>query len=88
MARSVVTPERFASGMTFEEYLLYIGSPENLAREGFGYHGGSSSGTAVDIRGPSSMKHRASSRVRPIPSTSACALYLRARVTTSTAHRC
>src|SRR5215471_16567966 len=51
-------------------------------------HGGSSSGTAVDIRGPSSMKHRASSRVRPIPSTSACALYLRARVTTSTAHSC
>ena len=34
MANSVVTPERFASGMTFEEYLVYIGSPENLAREG------------------------------------------------------
>ena len=41
MAKSVVTPERFASGMTFEEYLVYIGSPENLAREGFGYYGGS-----------------------------------------------
>ena len=39
MAKSVVTPERFASGMTFEEYLVYIGSPENLAREGFGYYG-------------------------------------------------
>lgn len=30
---SVVTAERFASGMTFDEYLTYIASPENLARE-------------------------------------------------------
>ena len=29
----VVTPERFASGMTFHQYLAFIGSPENLARE-------------------------------------------------------
>lgn len=36
MARSVVTPERFAKGMTFEEYVRYAGSPENLAREAFG----------------------------------------------------
>jgi thiol-disulfide isomerase/thioredoxin len=33
---SVVTPQRFASGMTFDEYVAYIGSPENLAREGSG----------------------------------------------------
>jgi thiol-disulfide isomerase/thioredoxin len=32
-APSVVTPERFASGMTFEQYLRYIATPENLARE-------------------------------------------------------
>ena len=32
--RSVVTPERFASGMTFPQYLAFIGTPENLAREG------------------------------------------------------
>jgi hypothetical protein len=31
---SVVTPERYASGMTFEQYLRYIASPENLRREG------------------------------------------------------
>ena len=31
---SVVTPERYASGMTFEQYLQYIASPENLRREG------------------------------------------------------
>jgi len=34
--RSVVTPERFASGMTFEQYVSYVGSPESLAREGSG----------------------------------------------------
>jgi len=33
---SVVTPERFASGMTFDEYVAYIGTPENLKREGTG----------------------------------------------------
>jgi hypothetical protein len=30
---SVVTPERFASGLTFEQYLAYVRTPENLARE-------------------------------------------------------
>ena len=30
-----MTPERFARGMTFDEYVAFIGSPENLAREGF-----------------------------------------------------
>jgi len=29
-----ISPERFASGMTFIEYLDYIASPENLGREG------------------------------------------------------
>jgi thioredoxin family protein len=36
MSKSVVTPERFARGRTFEEYVKYVGSPENLAREAFG----------------------------------------------------
>ncbi len=31
---SVVTPARFASGRTFEQYLAFIGTPENLKREG------------------------------------------------------
>ena len=35
MAKSV-TPERFAKGMTFDEYVRYAGSAENLAREAFG----------------------------------------------------
>jgi hypothetical protein len=34
-----VTAQRFAKGRTFDEYLKYVGSPENLAREAFGsYH--------------------------------------------------
>ena len=36
MASSVVTPERFAKGMTFDEYVKYAGSAENLAREAWG----------------------------------------------------
>ncbi len=32
----MVTPERYASGMTFDQYVAYVGSPENLAREGSG----------------------------------------------------
>ena len=31
-----VTPERYAQGMTFEQYVAYVGSADNLAREGFG----------------------------------------------------
>jgi len=48
MAKSVVTPERFARGRTFEEYVKYTGSPENLAREAFGsyYPDGGSIGAA------------------------------------------
>lgn len=30
-----MTPERFAQGMTFNGYLKFVGSPENLGREGF-----------------------------------------------------
>jgi hypothetical protein len=31
---SVVSPARFAKGMTFEQYVTYVGSPKNLQREG------------------------------------------------------
>jgi thioredoxin family protein len=36
MTTSVVTPERFAKGMTFEDYVRWAGSAENLAREAWG----------------------------------------------------
>ena len=45
---SVVTPERFASGMTFERYLTFIASPENLARESSG--GGARRDLSAQIR--------------------------------------
>ena len=54
MAQSVVTPERFAKGMTFDEYVKYTGSPENLAREAFGGYfpdGGSFSAPRKDNSG-------------------------------------
>jgi len=39
MSQSVVTAARFAKGRTFDEYVKYVGTPENLAREGFAsYH--------------------------------------------------
>jgi hypothetical protein len=48
----MVTAERFAKGRTFDEYVTYVGSPENLAREAFGgvYHadGGSTGGPRRD----------------------------------------
>ena len=28
-----MTPERFRDGMTFDEYVRYVGTPENLRRE-------------------------------------------------------
>jgi len=36
VADAPVTAQRFAKGMTFDEHLKYVGSPENLAREAFG----------------------------------------------------
>jgi len=51
VAKSVVTPDRFAKGMTFNEYVKYAGSPENLAREAFGGYlpdGGSSGAPRKD----------------------------------------
>ena len=52
MTKSAVTAERFARGRTFDEYVRYVASPENLAREGFGgsYHadGGSTAGSRKD----------------------------------------
>ena len=35
MLEQVLTPERYATGMTFDQYLAFVASPENLAREGF-----------------------------------------------------
>jgi hypothetical protein len=34
--KSVVTPQRFAQGMTFDQYVAFVATPENLKREGSG----------------------------------------------------
>jgi hypothetical protein len=51
----VITAERFAKGMTFDEYVAYVGSAENLAREAFGGaylpDGGSTAGPRKDNSG-------------------------------------
>jgi Thioredoxin len=54
MSRSAVTPERFARGMTFDEYVRYAGSAENLAREAFGsyFPDGGSRGAARKDNSP------------------------------------
>src|SRR5262249_55505474 len=54
VAKSVVTPERFTKGMTFDEYVKYAGSSENLAREAFGSYfpdGGASGAPRKDNSG-------------------------------------
>jgi Thioredoxin len=33
-SKTVVTPERFAKGMTFDDYVRFVATPQNLAREG------------------------------------------------------
>src|SRR6267142_5314866 len=51
MSQSVVTAARFAKGRTFDEYVKYVGTPENLAREGFASYlpdGGSIGGPRKD----------------------------------------
>ena len=48
----MITAERFAQGRTFDEYVRYVGSPDNLAREAFGAgylpDGGSQGGPRKD----------------------------------------
>ena len=61
MSQSVVTPERFAKGRTFDDYVRYAGSPENLAREAFGGgyfpDGGSMGGPRRDNSGILRERH-------------------------------
>ena len=67
MAKSVVTPERFAQGRTFDEYVRYVSSPENLAREAFGgyYPDGGSFGAPRKDNGPVFRERYAKARLTP-----------------------
>jgi Thioredoxin len=65
LAKSVVTPERFAQGRTFDEYVRYVSSPENLAREAFGgyYPDGGSFGAPRKDNGPVFRERYAKARL-------------------------
>src|SRR5262249_41511987 len=64
MAQSVVTPERFARGMTFDQYVKYTGSPENLARETFASYFPDGGSISTARRDNSSVFHDRYARAR------------------------
>ena len=64
MTGSVVTPERFAKGMTFDEYATYAGSAENLAREAFGSYFPDGGSIGAARRDNSSVLRERHARVR------------------------
>ena len=64
MATSVVTPERFAKGMTFDEYVKYTGSPENLAREAWGGYFPDAGSIAAARKDNSAVFHERYARTR------------------------
>jgi hypothetical protein len=64
MADSVVTPERFASGMTFDQYLTYTGSAENLAREAFSSYFPDSGSRGAQRKDNSAVFHERYARTR------------------------
>jgi thioredoxin family protein len=65
MASSVVTPERFAKGMTFDEYVRYVGSAENLAREAWGGYVADGGSTPTARKDTSAVFRERYARVRP-----------------------
>jgi hypothetical protein len=65
VAKSVVTPERFAKGMTFDEYVKYTGSPENLAREAWGGYFPDAGSIATARKDNSAVFRERYTRVRP-----------------------
>jgi thioredoxin family protein len=64
MATSVVTPERFAKGMTFDEYVRYVGSAENLAREAWGGYVADGGSIPTDRKDNSAVFRERYARVR------------------------
>jgi len=64
MTASAVTPERFARGMTFEQYVAYTGSAENLAREAWGGYFADSGSIATARRDNSAVFRERYERAR------------------------
>lgn len=61
---SVVTAQRFAQGRTFEAYVKYIGTPENLSREGFGSYYGDAGSKAAPRKDNSAVFRERYARAR------------------------
>jgi Thioredoxin len=53
-----MTPDRFAQGMTFDDYVTFTGSPQNLAREGFDVRRFSLTRPRLDWSGYLRERHR------------------------------
>ncbi len=66
--RPAVTPERFARGMTFDEYVRYVATPENLAREAWGGYFPDSGSIPTARKDQSAVFRERYERVRPSPS--------------------
>jgi hypothetical protein len=71
-----MTPERFAQGMTFDDYVKFAGSPANLAREGFDIRRFSTCRPRVDWSGYLRERH---GRARLTPEQSAAIAWLAGR---------
>ena len=72
----MITPERFAKGMTFDEYVAFIGSPENLGRQGFDIRRFSHVRPRVDWSGYLRERH---ARARLTPEQTAAIRWLAAQ---------
>ena len=72
----MITPQRFARGMTFDEYVQFIGSPENLAREGFDVRRGALVSPRLDWSGYFRARH---AKARLTDAQSAAITWLAAR---------
>jgi hypothetical protein len=78
-ARSLVTLERFARGMTFEEYVRYVATPENLAREAWGGYNADSGSIPTPRVDQSAVFRERYERVRPTDSQVAAIRWLAAQ---------
>jgi Thioredoxin len=79
MTTSVVTPERFARGMTFEDYVTYTGRAENLAREAWGGYFPDSGSIATARRDNSGVFRERYARARLTDSQAAAITWLAAQ---------
>jgi hypothetical protein len=79
VAKTVVTAERFARGMTFDQYVTYTGSPENLAREAWGGYVADGGSIPAARKDNSAVFRERYARVRPSAQQAAAITWLAAQ---------